>query len=196
MPDDPIATAPKSEVHTFTVSAPAPDIEQSIAVLTQEIQADPEKAARKMKELRQEAAERRVEARELKKAREALSEKEAAEKARAEKALADQGEFKALAEARAAELAKAQAELASATAYRTALEAILAARIAALSDADKRLVPDFGDPIRTLQWLEANADRFAPVTLPTTNPGNAPAPLDAARVRKDQYLAGRGKAKM
>lgn len=94
----------------------------------------------------------------------------ATEKAGAEaeaKRLAEQGEYKTL-----YETARAKAEQADALKER--LDAVLtqaqeanARRIAAIPESMRGLVPDYDDPLKLAQWLDANAAVFIKPTAPS-----------------------------
>lgn len=129
-----------------------------LTALIAQITADPTKTAQMIKELRAEAASNRVSAKQtaeaLRLAQEAKAQEEATRKTQAEKELAEQGKFKTLAEQRTTELEQAKAEAANLLAYRKAFEAQLERRIAALPEAQRKLVPDFADPLKALAWLD------------------------------------------
>lgn len=107
----------------------------------------PEWARKLVRELRQENAQHRTE-------------KRAAEHAADEaerKRLADQQQWKELAEKLQADMAALRPQVDAAQAYRDTIAATVEARIKAVPEQMRSLVPAFDDPAKTLQWLDANA---------------------------------------
>lgn len=126
---------------------PADELQALIA----QIQSDPERAAKTIRDLRDEAAQRRIAAREAESKAQKL-EREA--QARAEQELAEQGKWRELAEQRERELAEAQASVSVLEAYRAYTQKQMEARLAALTPEQRALIED-SDPIKTLARLEA-----------------------------------------
>lgn len=147
--------APEAEApQGSTPAAPAPtDIE--------DINALPKWAQDNIRDLRREAADRRVAA---KKAEEARAAEEAAR-------LAEQGNYKALYEKTSAETAALKAQAEAAQAYRDAIASTVEARVKALPAQYRTLVPAFDDPLKTLAWLDANASVFAAPRAPDMDAG-------------------------
>lgn len=161
--------------------------------------ATPEETAKHIRKLRNEVEANRHAAQELKRIK---AEQEAALKQQqeaAERALAEQGQFKQLAEQRAAELERKDASIAELTAQVTALtefrefaESLLEKRREAMPDALRKRVPEFGDPLRELQYIEANPDLFTVARKAADlNQGQGNAGGDAERAsKKDAIRSG------
>lgn len=135
----------------------------------------PPDAQAEITRLRQSEAETRVKAREAEKQRKA---EEAAQQQREQAALAEQGKFKELADARQAALDKVSAEIEALRPRAERVEALEAfllksveTRTAQVPDQFRALVPKFGDPLQTLEWLDANAALLATPPAPNLNPG-------------------------
>ena len=129
--------------------------------LTTRIKDDPAKAAATIKRLRREAQQRRTEAEELAKMR-AEQERIANERKQAEEAaLKEQGKFKEIADKRESELSSLKAERDTLIRYKEAAETMLKARLEAIPEPLRKRVPDLGDTLKTLAWIDANADLFA-----------------------------------
>jgi DNA repair exonuclease SbcCD ATPase subunit len=137
---------PKAEM-AQDAERPSDDLQSLVA----QIQSDPEQAAKMIRELRAEAAQRRVAAREAESKAQRL-EQEA--QARAEAELIEQGKWRELAQQREQELAAAQAAVAALDAYRVYTQAQVQDRLAALTPEQRALIED-EDPIKTLKRLEA-----------------------------------------
>lgn len=95
-----------------------------------------------------------------------LRETERAKEAEAEAAMAEQGKYKELYQ-------QAQSKAARADALQERLDAITAQaqsanerRVAAIPDAMKSLVPEYDDPLKLAEWLDANAAVFSRPTPP------------------------------
>lgn len=88
-----------------------------------------------------------------------------------EQRLAEQNEWKALAEQRAAKVAELEPVAQQVKEIREALEATVAARIERLPEDVRALVPDFGDPRKTLDWLNANEQRLMRPLAPQMDAG-------------------------
>ena len=107
----------------------------------------PEWARKLVRELRQENAQHRTEKQ---------AAKHAADEAE-RKRLADQQQWKELAEKLQADMAALRPQVDAAQAYRETIAATVEARIKAVPEQMRSLVPAFDDPAKTLQWLDANA---------------------------------------
>lgn len=121
-----------------------------------------------VRELRRESAGYRTRAKE---AEERLSALEAARQAAEEQTLADQAKWEELAK-------KREAELASLKGIQDKHAAVLATiaegnqkRIDGLPEQYKTLVPEFDDPLKTAQWLDANWATLTRPPAPDLNGG-------------------------
>ncbi len=100
--------------------------------------------------------------------------KKAAEEAAAkaeEQRLLDEKKWQELAEKRAKELEALKPLADKVTMYEEMLTATLAKRLEAIPKDFKSLVPDFGDPVKTLGWLDANNQLFATRRAPNLDGG-------------------------
>ena len=88
-----------------------------------------------------------------------------------EQRLAEQNEWKTLAEQRAAEIAELKPLAGRVKEISEALEATVAARIERLPEDVRGLVPDFGDPRKTLDWLNANESKLIRPLAPAMDAG-------------------------
>jgi hypothetical protein len=61
-----------------------------------------------------------------------------------------------------AEIARLNSELEATKGFRSAFEDSLQARIEAIPAEQRNRIPEFDDPRKTMQWLDKNADLFAP----------------------------------
>lgn len=113
---------------------------------TPKTELSPEELRKALADARKEAAAHRRKLRDF----------EAAQQTAEEKRLAEQGEFKTLAEKRAAEAAQARLEAEGLTPYKKAFEAMLEARIKAIPDTHKSLIPKGMSPIQLSEWLDTN----------------------------------------
>lgn len=128
----------------------------------------PEETQAEIKRLRDENKRRRLEA------DAALAELTARKKADEEREqawLKEQGDFKTLYEKQQAEYDRVKAEAASASAYQTAFKANLDARIAAIPEGMRSLVPDGLDAIKLDEWLSRNAALLANRRAPNLDAG-------------------------
>jgi hypothetical protein len=135
-------------------AAPADFESDDLSGLIAQITANPQSAAAYLKRLRQESAQQRLKAKDAQTAAERLAQLEAERKAQDEAAMKEQGKWKELATQREQELARHQQEADSLRHYREAFEAQLKRRIEELPQEQRDLVPDLGDPIKTLEWLD------------------------------------------
>lgn len=118
-----------------------------LQALIDEVRRDPAGIARHVKDLRAESAQQRV------KAREAEAQRQAAE----EKRLADEKKFEELAAQRKQQLDEVQPKLDRLEALEAHLQSSVEARVKALPAQYRGLVPKDYDPLKTLEWLDANA---------------------------------------
>ncbi len=135
---------------------PAPDAGQpdDLTVLIAQITSDPEKAARHIKELRKESADKRAKAQQAE-AEAARLAQEAEARKQAE--LAEQGKWQELATQREQELATVKAQAESLQRYRETVEAQVRQRLEALPEAHRKLIQS-DDPLVTLERLRAAED--------------------------------------
>lgn len=85
-------------------------------------------------------------------------------------------------------LQKAQAEV---KAFKDSFAASNEKRIAAIPERMRTMVPDFGDPVKVSQWLDANASLLK-VDLPGTDAGeHGPNPPEGAKLSQEEIRAAR-----
>lgn len=171
-----------------------------IEALVEDVEkADPAKTAHLIKKLRNEAEANRKAAAELKQLKEQQEAALKQQQEAAEKALAEQGQFKQLAEQRAADIERKDAKIAELTAtvnaltvYRDFAVSALEKRKEAMPEALRKRVPDFGDPLKELQYIEENPDLFTPSRkAPDLNQGQGNSGGDAdAASKREQIRAG------
>lgn len=151
-----------------------------LQALIDEIRRDPVGIARHVKELRAESATQRV------KAREAEAQRQAAEEAR----LANERKFEELAETRKRQLDEAKPKLERLEALEAHLQKSVQARIEALPQRYRSMVPKFDDPLKTLDWLDANASLLVQQRAPDLDSGKSGerggASADASKLTADQ----------
>ena len=119
-------------------------------------QLSPEQLRAEVEALRKEAAKWRTQLRQQEKAQ---ADAEA-------KRLAEQGEYKALYETAAEKAARADALQERLDAITAQAQAANERRVAAIPDAMKSLVPEYDDPLKLAEWLDANAAVFSRPTPP------------------------------
>lgn len=111
--------------------------------------------------LRKEAAEHRIRAK-----------AEAEQRAREEQErLAQQQEWQKLAELRARELEELKPKAERLDTLEAFMRSTVEARIEALPEQYRTLVPDYDDPVKTLAWLDANASKLSAPRPPATDAG-------------------------
>jgi len=88
-----------------------------------------------------------------------------------EQRLKEQEQWKELAEQRAAQLADLEPYKAQVDEMRAALDATVKARIERLPEDQRTLVPDYGDPRKTLAWLDANEEKLTRPAAPDMDAG-------------------------
>jgi len=108
-----------------------------------------------------EAAKYRTKAKELEKQIETANRKQ----------LEEQGNFQKLYEQSKADLAVREQELEQSGKYKQAFQSVLQRRIEAIPEANRPLIPDYDDPIKTSEWLDANWDRISNRKFPNLDPG-------------------------
>lgn len=118
-----------------------------IAKLIDEIKADPASFAKHVKDLRAEAAARRK----------ALKDAEDQRLREETERLANEKKFEELAGKLKGQLDQIQPKAARAEALETYLQESVQKRIEALPQQYRTMVPQYEDPLKTLQWLDANA---------------------------------------
>jgi hypothetical protein len=87
------------------------------------------------------------------------------------KKLAENNEWRTLYEKAQQELEALKPTQQQAEQYKSALEGTLAKRLESLPVEYKSLVPEFGDPVKTIAWLDANATLFAARRAPNLDAG-------------------------
>ena len=121
----------------------------------------PPAAQEVIRQLRTENARHRTEAR---------NQKEAADRAERER-LAKQGEWKEAYDKVAAELEPLKKKAERADAVEAFMAKTLKARIDALPEQYRTLVPKYDDPLQTLAWLDQSAPLLVPPKAPSLDPG-------------------------
>jgi len=121
----------------------------------------PEWAQQLIRETRSEAAARRKR----------LDDMEAEHQKAQEARLVEEKRWQELAEQRAAKLAELEPVAEQVKEIREALDATVKARIERLPEDVRDLVPDFGDPRKTLDWLNANEQRLMRPLAPQMDAG-------------------------
>ena len=119
-------------------------------------QLTPEQLRAEVEALRKEAAKWRTQLRQQEKAQ---ADAEA-------KRLAEQGEYKTLYETAAEKAARADALQERLDAITAQAQAANERRVAAIPDAMQSLVPEYDDPLKLAEWLDANAAVFSRPTPP------------------------------
>ncbi len=117
--------------------------------------------AKEVKDANAQAAKYRTRLRELEKQVEADKQKQ----------LEEQGNFKSLYEQQKAEMKAREAEIEKHSVYKQAFESVLKRRVEAVPEANRSLIPDYDDPIKTSEWLDANWDRISNRKFPNLDPG-------------------------
>ena len=161
---------------------------ETLDALLAEIQGDPAKAAATIRKLRSENAERRKTAQELEAFKTKALELEADQRKREETALAEQGKWKELAETRARELEQSKATAENLKVYREALETMLQRRKEAVPESLRKRIPDLGDAIKTLEWMDMNADLLSESRSAPNLDANAGKNGDAGEAAKRNFL--------
>jgi len=128
----------------------------------------PEQTQAYIKQLREEAKANREAAEAATKALQTI---QAQQEEQEREWLREQGDFKALAERQGTELNQAKAELATNSAYKAAFQAALDARIKAIPESMRSLVPEGMDPIALSTWLDKNAPLLSARSAPNLDPG-------------------------
>jgi len=148
----------------------------------------PETLVKMIRDLRKENAERRKEVDPLKKR---LDDLDAAQKKAAEDALAEQGKWKDLAEKRSVELSAAKTTAEEMSRYRDTLEAMPKRRIESVPEPLRKRIPEFGDAIKTLEWLDANSDLLTESRNPPPLDGYAGSNGGAGKANIAQILTNK-----
>ena len=161
---------------------------ETLDALLAEIQSDPAKAATTIRKLRAENAERRKTAQELEAFKTKALELEADQRKREETALAEQGKWKELAETRARELEQSKATAENLKVYREALETMLQRRKEAVPESLRKRIPDLGDAIKTLEWMDMNADLLSESRSAPNLDANGGKNGDAGEAAKRNFL--------
>lgn len=151
-----------------------PEAQTSDTPTVEELQAQLKAAQDKIAEVNREAKKRRLD-------------KEAADakaKEDLEVKMTEQQEFKKLADTLAKERDELKPLADKATRFEEALLATLTKRLDALPDMWRSVVPDFGDPVKTMEWIDANADKFQTPKFPNIDAGagNTPSPKGAPKL--------------
>jgi len=141
-----------------------------------------------IKQLREEAKQNRIKAQALE---ERLTVREREEQLREQELLKEQGKFKELYEKQTAEFARVQTEAQKAAAYQTAFQQSLDARIAAIPEGMRSLVPDGLEPLKLSEWLDKNSallsNRRAPnLDAGAGGSGASPSGVKAVALSADQ----------
>jgi hypothetical protein len=145
--------------------------DEQLEALAAKVEKDPKKAAKAIKKLRQEAAANNKAAAQLAALQKERADAEAAVQAEREKALADQGKWQEVATARESENARLKTEVERLKGYEAAISALLEKRMESVPESLRTRIPEFDDPVRTLNWIEANPDLLAPPQAPDLNQG-------------------------
>ena len=115
-----------------------------------------------------------------------LAKRESDDKARqAEEArLKESQEWQKLAEKHAKDLETLRPMADKASELEAAFLAHLNKRLEAVPDAWKTAIPDFGNPVKTMEWLDANGHLFATRPMPNIDAGagNNPSPKGAPKL--------------
>lgn len=85
--------------------------------------------------------------------------------------LAKEGQFKTLYEQKRVEAEKLAEQAKQAQLYREEYQKQLDQRIAQIPEVNRTLIPDFGDPIKTSNWLDANWERLGVRPFPKLDAG-------------------------
>lgn len=133
-----------------------------------EKQYTPEESLAEIKRLRSEAKTRRLQAEAL--AAE-IEERKRADEQREQDWLKEQGDFKSLYEKQQADLTQAKTEAQTKAAYEEAFKKSLDARIAAIPEGMRSLVPDGLEPLKLSEWLDKNATLLTKRTAPNLDAG-------------------------
>jgi DNA repair exonuclease SbcCD ATPase subunit len=148
------------------------EIERLQALIT----SDPARAAKEIKALRKESQGRRKSEEDLKKLKDEQEAEAARKAAEAEKVLRENGEYKALVERLDAQLSALKEDVDKAGTERVALESevnrlkrfeeyatnAVKTRIEAVPEDMRKHIPQFEDPLKTLEWLESSASLLVP----------------------------------
>lgn len=174
-----------------SATGPAQDTGEDFSVdsldeLTARIQSNPSKAANVIRRLRQRDASRRA----LEQEKSALE----AQLASLAKVSNDTAQAKLAAEQQGvqqqSQIVDLQKQVEALTAYKTAVEKMVNDRIAAIDEQRRKRIPDFGDSIKTLSWIEANADllqvRQPAPDLDQGAKGSGVATIDAAKAEQSR----------
>lgn len=142
----------------------------------------PESWKKYIQDLRSESAENRTKRKALEDAQAETDRKRQADE---QKLLAEQGNWKTLAEQRAAELEAANKKAALADEFLADITASNTARVAKLSDAAKKLVPEGMEPRSLAKWLDAAAEVLTKPEAPGLDGGKTgdrnKSPVDPAQ---------------
>lgn len=144
------------------------EIERLQALIT----SDPARAAKEIKSLRKESQSRRKSEEDLKKLKDEQDAEAARKAAEAEKVLRENGEYKALVERLDTQLSALKGDVDKVGTERATLESevnrlkrfeeyvgkSVEARLAAISEDMRKHVPQFEDPLKTLEWLESSGN--------------------------------------
>jgi hypothetical protein len=155
----------------------SPDAPGAQTTETTEVDQLPEWAKKELAELRAEAKKRRLQLRE---------QEQAAAKAE-EQRLVEQAKWQELAEKRGKELEALKPVQDKVQKYEEAFLATLNKRLEALPDTYKSVVPDFGDPVRTMEWLDANQHLFTSHQAPNIDAGAGNIPTAKGTPKLDAF---------
>jgi hypothetical protein len=128
----------------------------------------PEWARGSLTKANKEAAKYRTE---LKEARERLKAIEDAQRKTEEAYQAELGEYKPLYEKTKAEVETLRAQAKRVEEIETTFKDMLQKRLDAIPEQNRKRVPEFDDPLKTMAWLDANADLFGQRTAPNLDAG-------------------------
>jgi len=128
----------------------------------------PEWARGSLTKANKEAAKYRTE---LKEARERLKAIEDAQRKTEEAFQAELGEYKPLYEKTKVEVETLRAQAKRVDEIETTFKDMLQKRLDAIPEQNRKRVPEFDDPLKTMAWLDANADLFSQRTAPNLDAG-------------------------
>ncbi len=128
----------------------------------------PEWARGSLTKANKEAAKYRTE---LKEARERLKAIEDAQRKTEEAFQAELGEYKPLYEKTKVEVETLRAQAKRVDEIEATFKGMLQKRLDAIPEQNRKRVPEFDDPLKTMAWLDANADLFSQRTAPNLDAG-------------------------
>jgi hypothetical protein len=157
----PAPPAPTVDSVPQTPPANVPAAEPANAQERTDLSALPEDVRKYIEDLRKESKDRRV----------ALQKAEDQRKREEEARLAENQQYRELAELRQKELDQVKPRADRLEAIEAAMRETVQARIDALPETWRSVVPEYDDPLKTLQWLDANAAKLAAPRPPSTDAG-------------------------